>query len=160
MFLSSSIGAMREVTNNGENSLQSTSWSLWLLLLTAVALAEAQYKFRRPPLPPPPPQIFKKSWAPGARIPPMGNSIHLGQGFPHKRPLYKPPPNYRWVSWRRSRAKPRVIQRALRSKLVSFHPCLQFAPLAFGLTYTALTSNFFFTPSTFYIVCWTMVRYN
>lgn len=75
---------------------QRTSWLCWLLALSAICLSEAQYKFRRPHLPPPmpPPQIFKKSWAPGPRIPPVGNSLHMGPNFPPKRLMFKPP-NYR-----------------------------------------------------------------
>ncbi|KAJ8670676.1 hypothetical protein QAD02_001935 [Eretmocerus hayati] len=79
--------------------MKRTNWLSWLLALSTLCLAEGQYMFRRPYPPPPmplaPPQIYKKSWAPGPRIPPMGNAMPFGGGSPYKRPVYKPS-NYRF----------------------------------------------------------------
>ncbi|XP_034943132.1 alpha-protein kinase 1-like [Chelonus insularis] len=79
--------------------MKAYSWIPWLLVVVAcLSSSEARYKMRRPllPIPPPPPlpQMIKKSWPITHRVS-MGNTIHINNNFPHKRPVYIKPNNFR-----------------------------------------------------------------
>ncbi|KAK0168052.1 hypothetical protein PV327_001891 [Microctonus hyperodae] len=75
--------------------MNSFNWIPWLLAI-CLCMTEARYKMRRPlpPSPLPPPQIFKKSWPIAHRMS-MGNTIHIGNNYPPKRPIFNKPNHYR-----------------------------------------------------------------